>query len=318
VKIYKHILFLFILWLARPWNCSLPPIDDITAPIILIVYPANGTVVSGNVTVAIESTDDEQVEKVWFYLDEELKGMSNKANAQFELDVTPYADNQTHVLLAAASDKAGNIGYSTQVTVTISDYDDITPPTVQVVNPIEGQVVEGTVHILASADDNRGVSRVDFYINGDSVGTDAEYPYRYDWPTQDLSDSTSHGIFAKAFDFSNNWAVSPVVRVTVYPRSNDVIAPSLILLYPLAESILTGTVRVTISATDNIGVTRMEFYVDGGNSSAQPNYSINNPPWIYNWNTSTWADGGTHTLFVKAYDQAGNVGTLGPIAYTIE
>ncbi len=265
----------------------------------------------------IESTDDEEVDKVWYYLDNEVKGVSNKSNALFDLDVTSYADNQTHVLLAAAADKAGNIGYSTQITVTISDSYDITPPTVQIVNPIEGQVVEGDVHILASADDNRGVREVAFFINGDSLISDTDYPYEYFWLTEDLSDSTSHGIFAKAYDLFGNWSVSPVIRVTVYPRSDDVIAPSLILLYPLAESILTGTVRVTISASDNIGVTRMEFFVDGGNN-AQPQFSKTSPPWIYDWDTSGKADGGNHTLFVKAYDLAGNVGTLGPIAYTIQ
>jgi Bacterial Ig domain len=317
VKIYKHIIFLFIVWLAWQWNCSLPSIDDITAPVILIVYPANGAVVAGNDTIAIESTDDEGVEKVWLYLDNKVIGVSSKPNAQFEINLAPYADNQTHVLLAAAADKAGNIGYSTQITVTISDYNDVTPPTVQIVNPIEGQVVEDTVHILASADDNRGIDRVAFYIDGDSITADTDYPYEHDWLTGGLSDSTSHGIFAKAYDLFGNWAVSAVIRVTVYPRSKDVIAPAMILLYPLAESILTGTVRVTISASDNIGVTRMEFYVDGGNN-AQPNFSKTSAPWIYNWDTSTWADGAKHTLFVKAYDLAGNVGTLGPIAYTIQ
>ena len=317
MKISRHVLFLFIVWLAWPWNCSLPPIDDITPPVILIVYPANGAVVAGNIKIAIESTDDEEVDKVWYYLDNEVKGVSNKSNALFDLDVTAYADNQTHVLLAAAADKAGNIGYSTQITVTISDANDITPPTVQIVNPIEGQVVEGDVHILASADDNRGVREVAFFINGDSVISDTDYPYEYFWLTEDLSDSTSHGIFAKAYDLFGNWSVSPVIRVTVYPRSDDVIAPSMILLYPLAESILTGTVRVTISASDNIGVNRMEFFVDGGNN-AQPHFSKTSPPWIYNWDTAAWADGATHTLFVKAYDLAGNVGSLGPIAYTIQ
>jgi chitinase len=319
VKISKYILFLVIVWLAGQWNCSLPPIDDITAPVILIVYPANGAVLAGDVTIAIESTDDEEVDKVWFYLDNEVKGTSSKPNAQFEINVTQYADNQTHVLLAAAADKAGNIGYSTQITVTISDADDITPPTVQIVNPIEGQVVEGEVKILASADDNRGVDRVAFYIDGDSITAVTDYPYEYNWPTGGLSDSTSHGIFVKAYDIFGNWTVSPVIRVTVFPRSNDVIAPAMILLYPLAESILTGTVRVAISASDNIGVTRMEFFVDGGTTpNAQPNYSKTSAPWIYDWNTANWADSGSHTLFVKAYDLAGNVGTLGPIAYTIQ
>jgi hypothetical protein len=283
----------------------------------MIIYPYEGSVLSDTVTISVESTDEDQVQKVWYYIDGIIIESVNATHAKFRLNVAPLADDRLHILQAAAVDKEGNIGYSTAISVTFSDSDDSTPPVVNVVNPVSGQVVEGIVHILAAADDDRLIREVAFFIDGDSVLSDSLYPYEYDWDTQDISDSTSHTIFAKAYDNSNNWTLSPVVEVTVFPRSRDVLPPIIQLMYPLAGSVISGTVTVAVDASDNIGVTRVEFYVDGG-TAGNPNYSKTSPPWIYNWNTAPWANGGIHTLYIKAFDAAGNAAALGPVDLTIQ
>jgi len=75
VKIFKPMLLLVAVWLAGQWSCSLPPMDDITAPWSNRLS-CNGSVLTGQVTVAIESTDDEAVDKVWIYLDDQVQGIS--------------------------------------------------------------------------------------------------------------------------------------------------------------------------------------------------------------------------------------------------
>ena len=64
---------------------------------------------------------------------------------------------------------------------------------------------------------------------------------------------------------------------------------------------LQGTVSIQGTATDNVGVTRVEFYVDG----TMANTSVSSP-FSFSWNTTS-ATNGTHGLTVKAYDTAGNV-----------
>ncbi|MFC2087965.1 Ig-like domain-containing protein [Calditrichota bacterium] len=291
-------------------QCTIPEPDDITPPVVAVIYPYTGSILSGNVDVLVESTDNEEVSKVWIYIDDVMVTAKGGRSATFNVDLSPYADDQTHMIQGAAEDKSGNRGYSAQILVTISDSPDIVPPTVTIVNPQGGQQVQDTVTVLAAADDDRIVREVAFFVNGDSVFSDNLYPYRYDWITTNLADSTSHSIVAKAFDGSGNWTLSAPVTVTVFPRG-DRIAPTVVLLYPAAGSVLSGTVVVQVDAADNTAVTKIEFYVDGDSVATDTN-----SPWGFSWNTSSLSIG-SHTLYIKAYDAAGNVGTSGNLTFTI-
>jgi hypothetical protein len=100
-------------------------------------------------------------------------------------------------------------------------------------------------------------------------------------------------------DFS---ATPPPGDTTPPALSNLIISPS--------STPITGTVTVSVNATDNVHVIRVEFYVD--NNLMQTLYPTipYQPSTAFTWtgfNTSTVSNG-THTLTVKAYDIAGNVG----------
>jgi len=58
-----------------------------------------------------------------------------------------------------------------------------------------------------------------------------------------------------------------------------------------------SSVTVKASASDNVGVTRFQLYVDGVVKTEVASGSIS-----YSWTAST----GSHTVTVKAYDAAGN------------
>ena len=66
---------------------------------------------------------------------------------------------------------------------------------------------------------------------------------------------------------------------------------------------LYGTAIVSADASDNVGVARVEFFVDGVLSAV-----VNTSPYSFSWNTDTVTKGG-HTLSAKAYDAVGNIGT---------
>jgi len=291
-------------------QCTIPEVDDIDPPVVAIIYPYNGSILSGTTNVLVESTDDERVTKVWLYIDDQLIESQDGRTGNFQVDLSSYTNDQEHMILAAAEDKSGNRGFSVQVIVTISESPDVVPPTVSIVNPLANQQVQDTVKVLASADDDRLVRNVAFFVNGDSVYNDNIYPYEYDWVTTDLADSTSHAIFAKAFDQSGNWTVSTPVTVTVFPRG-DRTPPELTLLYPAAGSVLSGVVDVNVDATDNTEVTAIEFYVNGILDTTDTN-----APWGFSWDTSTLLVG-THSLYVKGFDAAGNVGTIPSTTFTI-
>ncbi len=89
---------------------------------------------------------------------------------------------------------------------------------------------------------------------------------------------------------------------------SDTTAPSVSLTAPAQNSTVSGTVTVTANASDNVGVSKVEFY-DNSNLIS----SDNSTPYTASWNT-TGVTNGTHTLTAKAYDAADNSATNG---YTV-
>ena len=78
-----------------------------------------------------------------------------------------------------------------------------------------------------------------------------------------------------------------------------------------SESGTSGTITLSATATDNVGVTKVEFYIDGalvGTDTTSP-YSV-----TYN---STSLANGTHSLVAKAYDAAGNVGSSSAVSFSV-
>lgn len=82
---------------------------------------------------------------------------------------------------------------------------------------------------------------------------------------------------------------------------SDTVAPQVSLTAPLDNATVAGTVTINATATDNVGVAKVEFYVAGSLKSTDTT-----SPYSYNWNSTTVANG-TYSLMAKAYDAAGNV-----------
>jgi len=97
---------------------------------------------------------------------------------------------------------------------------------------------------------------------------------------------------------------TPTPTATATP-TRDVSAPTVSLTNPRGGDTVprNGTVSITASASDNVGVTRVEFYVDG-----TLKYTDTTQPYTYSWRVPA-AKNTAYTLTVKAYDAAGNMGT---------
>jgi subtilisin family serine protease len=91
---------------------------------------------------------------------------------------------------------------------------DVTPPTVSLTAPAPEATVTGTaVTLSATAADDVGVSRVDFYVDGALVGTSVTAPYSTSWDTT-LAANGTRVITAVATDLSGNVGTSAAVSVT--------------------------------------------------------------------------------------------------------
>ena len=88
--------------------------------------------------------------------------------------------------------------------------------------------------------------------------------------------------------------------------------PTATLTSPASGAVLSGSVAFTGTATDDVGVTRVEFWCDGslllGTDTTSP-YSV-----VYD---SHGIPNGSHTFTCKAYDTAGNLATSSAISATV-
>jgi hypothetical protein len=86
------------------------------------------------------------------------------------------------------------------------------------------------------------------------------------------------------------------------PSTGDTNPPAVAITAPATGTTVSDTLLIQATATDNIGVEHVEFLVDG-----QLRYATTRPPYAYSLDTFGLANGG-HTITVRAYDLAGNVG----------
>src|SRR5207253_481545 len=133
----------------------------------------------------------------------------------------------------------------------VSGPPDTSAPTVSLTAPPNGASLAGTVTIAAIAADNVGVGGVQFKLDGANLGARVTTPpYAITWNTATASAGT-HTLSAEAFDLAGNSATSAPVSVVL---AGDTTAPSVALTAPLAGASLTGSVTLTATATDNVGV----------------------------------------------------------------
>jgi len=87
--------------------------------------------------------------------------------------------------------------------------------------------------------------------------------------------------------------------------------PSAAITAPTNGAVVSGSITVSATATDNAGIDKIEFYVDDVLKG-----TANRSPYNITLNTTTLTNG-IHILAVKAYNTAGNVGTSPNVIFTI-
>ncbi|HKW01637.1 MAG TPA: Ig-like domain-containing protein [Vicinamibacterales bacterium] len=170
------------------------------------------------------------------------------------------------------------------------------PPDVSITTPAEGAALTtpGDITINATAGDSGGtVTSVDFFANGQPIGTDTTSPYSVTWSNVAAG---SYTLTAVATDNDGATTTSSEVHVTVAAN----VPPSISITSPAEAAAFNApaTIAVTTSASDSDGtVASVAFYANGtliGTDSSAPF-------------TTTWANvtAGTYTLTAIATDNNG-------------
>lgn len=197
----------------------------------------------------------------------------------------------------------GRVNAARAVAIASGGTPDTTPPTVSFVTPTSGATVSGTISVQVAAGDNVGVASVSLSLDGATFGTDTAAPYNFQWNTL-TSLNGLHTLTTIARDGAGNVANSSIT--VAVDNTSDTTPPTINIVSPTNGARVTNTVSVLVNATDQVGVVKVELYVDGALTS-----SGTSAPFTTRWNAKR-ARTGTHSLQCKAYDGAGNVG-MSPI-----
>jgi Bacterial Ig domain/Bacterial Ig-like domain (group 2) len=94
--------------------------------------------------------------------------------------------------------------------------------------------------------------------------------------------------------------------------SSDTTSPTASVIDPLANATVAGSVNVSASATDNIGVVGVQLKLDG----LPIRNELSSSPYTSSWDT-TAVPNGTHIITATARDASGNAVTSAPVTVTV-
>ncbi|MDW5562857.1 MAG: Ig-like domain-containing protein [Methanomassiliicoccus sp.] len=214
-----------------------------------------------------------------------------------------------HVVTVRAVDNAGNYKDATATFTTSIIATDYTPPSLTITSPVTGSTITVDHPTISwTASDASGIAYFQIVRDGGSWVQLSSGQTSY--TTVNSLASGSHTVTVRAMDNAGNYKDATVV-FSVSTASADTTAPSLTIVSPSNGATTTAT-HPTISwtASDASGIAYFQIVRDGGSwvqlSSSQTSYTTVNALGV-----------GSHTVTVKAVDNAGNAMTK-TVTFTVK
>ncbi|WP_221091129.1 Ig-like domain-containing protein [Deinococcus aquaedulcis] len=178
---------------------------------------------------------------------------------------------------------------------TPSPAPDVTKPTVALSAAPSPVTTAGQVTLTATAADDVGVASVSFYKGTTLISTDTTAPFT---ATDNVTSAQNGNVTyrAVATDAAGNQAEA-TATVTV---NIDVTAPTVTVTAAPNPLVKAGVVTFTAAATDNVGVTKVDFFDNGvlvATDTTAPFSAVK---------AYAFADNGAHTITATAYDAMNN------------
>jgi hypothetical protein len=126
------------------------------------------------------------------------------------------------------------------------------------------------------------------------------------------ANTTYHFAVSSVDSFLNAASSADFTFTTLPPPLPDTEPPAVVLTAPAAGAAVSGSVAVTASATDNIGVAGVQFLIDGNNLGPEDT----SPPYQATLNSALYANG-SRSLSAVARDAMGNTGAAASVSITV-
>ena len=291
---------------------------DTTPPTVSLTAPAAGASVSGTVAVSANAADAVGVTGVQFRLDGAVLGAEDTTAPYSVSWNTTGVANGAHSLTAVARDAAGNSTTSAAVGVTVANAAApalaVAPATLNVSGVAGGaDPAPATLAIT-----NSGGGTLDWSVSDDAPWLSVSPASGSGAANLQVSTSLSGlavGTYTGTITVTAPGAAgSPrTVAVTLtVAAAADTTPPTVSLTAPAAGASVSGTVAVSANAADAVGVTGVQFRLDGAVLGAEDTTA----PYSVSWNTTGVANG-AHSLTAVARDAAGNSTTSAAVGVTV-
>jgi len=120
------------------------------------------------------------------------------------------------------------------------------------------------------------------------------------------------GAFCEDHDIYSSFYAAQFFGLTGGGGTGDTTAPTVSVTSPASGATVSGTIAVTATATDSVGVTRVDVFVDGALKGSDAT-----APFSVTIDTTTLSNA-SHAIVAKAFDAANNVGTSSTVTVTVQ
>ncbi|HEX2546740.1 MAG TPA: Ig-like domain-containing protein [Ramlibacter sp.] len=267
---------------------------DRTPPAINLLR-LNASAGDGQVRLLAEVADLTAVGKVEFFRGSTKIGESSTLPFQHTYTLQA-SDGDAVSFTARATDAAGNAGVSNAIS-----FGTLAPRVSLSRTPASAVVTtSGALVFEAAATSVNGIARVEFFKGSAPLAQDTTAPFQLTYVVTG-ADQPSFTIMARAVDNVGNAATATFAVPVGLPDTSDRTPPT-VAMDPLASPITTTSVELSAAASDNVGVAKVAFFVNGRSLGEVATPSSGR----FRMVADTSLLSGSTTFSARAFDAAGN------------
>ncbi|MEN9649403.1 MAG: hypothetical protein RL094_370 [Candidatus Parcubacteria bacterium] len=217
--------------------------------------------------------------------------------------------NGNYVLKSSFTDVNGVVSSSSDRAFTVNV--DSTAPSISAVGTTTLSTSTATIGWTTDENSSSQVTYGTTVAYGATTTLDATLVTNHSVALTGLTPNTTYHYRVYSTDAANNLAVSSDGTFTT--ASTDAIAPSVSLITPTNASVIATTTTVSASASDNIGVVGVKFYVDTTLIGSEDTVA----PYQVSFDTTSVSNA-SHTIVAVARDAGGNIATSSSATITVD
>ena len=295
--------------------------DDLTPPSVTLVSPSSGSVVSSTITLSASSTDNVAVSGVQFQID----GVNLGSEVTATSGPTLYSKNWntasstdgTHIISAISYDTSNNSSTATSSVIVHNASLSVTTSTSLSFSCVHGSTATssqsvtitnvGTPSSTLSWSATSTQSWLTFSANSGSLAGSASTSLLLIANPSGLSIGTYTATATVSDVNSTSSAKALGVSFTISSTN-----ASTSITTPPNGATVSSTIAVTASATSSVGVTSVQFYLDG----IALDSAVTSSPYTVSWNTAS-SSNGSHALYSFMTDADANTATSSNVTVTV-